>query len=64
MCIYIYIYTLQKVLKKFKKCVSDATIKELDQFHKRNCFTPVEIASLTKEERQKAQEALMFLTEK
>ena len=44
-------YILQKGLKKFKKRGSDAAIKELDQLHKRNCFTPVEIASLTKEER-------------
>ena len=57
-------YILQKGLKKFKERGSDAAIKELDQLHKRNCFTPVEIASLTKEERRKAQEALMFLTEK
>ena len=57
---YIRQYMLQKGLKKFKQHGSDAAIKELDQLHKQNCFTPAGIASLTKEERQKAQEALIF----
>src|SRR4029078_8048442 len=57
-------YILQKGLKKFKERGSKAAIKELDQLHKQNCFTPVDVSSLTAPEKRKAQEALMFLTEK
>ena len=39
-------------------------MKEVDQLHKRNCFTPILISELTPEERKKAVQALMFLTEK
>jgi hypothetical protein len=57
-------YILQKGLKKFKERGSEAATKELDQLHKRNCFTPVDVSSLTAKEKRKAMEALMFLTEK
>jgi len=57
-------YILQKGLKKFKERGSEAAIKELDQLHKQNCFTPVDVSSLTAAEKRKAQEALMFLTKK
>ena len=38
--------------------------KELDQLHRRTCFTPIDINSLTPDEKRQAQQALMFLTEK
>ncbi len=57
-------FILQKGLKKFKECGFQATFKELDQLHKRNCFTPVDVSSLSANKKHKAQEALMFLTEK
>ena len=41
-----------------------ATTKELDQLHQRNCFMPIDVSKLTASEKKKAQEALMFLTEK
>ena len=55
---------LQKGLKVFGDRGSAASSKEMDQLHKRNCFTPISISELTQTERRKAMEALMFLTEK
>ena len=57
-------YIVQKGLKIFKERGSEAAMKELDQLHKRNCFTPIDVSQLTANEKRKAQEALMFLTEK
>ena len=57
-------YILQKGLKKFGDLGSKAATKEMDQLHQRSCFTPISIAALTPQERKKAMEALMFLTEK
>jgi hypothetical protein len=57
-------YILQKGLKVFGKKGSEAATKELDQLHQRNAFTPIEIAKLSPEEKRKAMDALMFLTEK
>jgi hypothetical protein len=36
----------------------------MDQLHRRNCFTPVDVALMTPEERRKSVDALMFLAEK
>ena len=57
-------YILQKGLKKFKKRGAAAAQKELDQLHRRTCFTPIDISTLTPQEKRKAMEALMLLTEK
>jgi hypothetical protein len=57
-------YILQKGLQKFGEQGAQAASKELDQLHKRNCFTPVDVSKLTATEKKKAMEALMFLTEK
>ncbi|MGC8561492.1 MAG: hypothetical protein ACP5O1_12560 [Phycisphaerae bacterium] len=57
-------YILQKGLKKFKKAGEDAASKELEQLHKRNRFTPMNVTKLSPEEKRKTMEALMFLTEK
>ena len=42
----------------------DAAQKELDQLHRRNCFTPIDPAELTAEEKKRAQTAMMLVTEK
>ena len=57
-------YILQKGLKIFKEEGKAAALKEMDQLHRRNCFTPISIATLTTAERKKAVDALMFLSEK
>jgi hypothetical protein len=57
-------YILQKGLKLFGEAGSKAAGKELDQLHSRNCFSPRDISTMTDEEKRKALEALMFLTEK
>ena len=55
---------LKKGLQKFGKKGTTASVKEINQLHHRNCFTPVGINEMTQQERKKAMEALMFLTEK
>jgi hypothetical protein len=55
---------LQKGLKKFGERGHNGAVKEADQLHRRNCFAPVDVATLTPEEKHKAVEALMLLTEK
>ena len=39
-------YILQKGLKVFGKRASAASMKELDQLHKRNCFTPISVTDI------------------
>ena len=53
-----------KGLKKFGQRGEDATIKELEQLHKRTCFTPIHVNKMSADEKKKAQDALLFLTEK
>ena len=57
-------YLLSKGLKKYGRKGKQATSEELNQLHRRNCFTLIKIADLMKMERKKAMQALMFLTEK
>ncbi len=57
-------YLLNKGLKIFGQKGRDASKKEMDQLHRRSCFTPKSIAEMTQIERRKAQQALMFLGEK
>ena len=57
-------HILQKGLKVFGNKGQVAAMKELDQLHKRNCFTPISIDEMTPMERKRAMDALMFLTEK
>jgi hypothetical protein len=57
-------YLIQKGLKVFGHEGRKASMKEMDQLHRWNCFTPITIADLTPIERRRAQQALMFLTEK
>ena len=57
-------YMVHKGLKVFGEAGRAAATKEMDQLHRRNCFTPISVKDLTPSERKKAMEALMFLTEK
>jgi hypothetical protein len=57
-------YIVQRGLKKFGQRGADAATKEMDQLHRRNCFTPIDVASMTMDERRKTVDALMFLGEK
>ena len=57
-------YMLPRGLKIFGSKGKEAAIQELTQLCKRNCFSPISIKDMTRIERQKAQEALMFLSEK
>jgi hypothetical protein len=57
-------YLLNKGLKIFREKGRDASKKEMDQLHRRSCFTSKSIAEMTQIERRKAQQALMFLEEK
>ena len=57
-------YMLQKGLKIFGDRGTAAANKEMDQLHQRDCFAPLDASTLSPSEKHKAQEALMFLTEK
>ena len=57
-------YILQRGMKKFGQHGADAASKELNQLHRRNCFTPIDMVTLTPEERRKSVDALMFLGQK
>jgi hypothetical protein len=57
-------YMLQKGLKVFGNKGHKASIKEINQLHKRMCFAPLKVTEIKHSERKKAQMALMFLTEK
>ena len=57
-------YMLNKGLKVFGERGRAAAGKELDQLHRRNCFKLIMVSDMSPTERQKAQQALMFLTQK
>jgi hypothetical protein len=57
-------YMLQKGLKVFGNKRHEASMKEIDQLHKRTCFAPLKGKEMKPSKRKKAQIALMFLTEK
>ena len=57
-------HLLKKGLKKFGDRGYQAAHKEMDQLHNRSCFAPIDISTLSPTEKRKAQEALLFLTEK
>jgi hypothetical protein len=57
-------YLLNKGLKVFGQKGHDASMKEMDQLHRRSCFTPASIKKMIQAERKKLQVALMFLGEK
>jgi len=55
---------LQKGLKKFGNKGNEAVTEELEQLHERGCFNPINFEKLSHQERKRAMEALMYLTEK
>jgi hypothetical protein len=57
-------HMLKKGPQKFGERGAEASIKNMDQPHQRNCFTPVSVSEMTQAERKKAMEAFVFLTEK
>ena len=57
-------YTLKTGIKKFGTRGYNAAYNEVKQLHQRDCFVPVKIGKLSKEERSRALESLIFLTEK
>lgn len=57
-------YNLKQGIKKFGQKGYDSALKEMKQLHDRDCFEPVEVSDLTMDERRKAMESLIFLTQK
>ena len=57
-------YFLKKGLDKFGDAGRKAAMKELDQLYRRNCFEPISIKEMNEKARLRAQETLLFLTEK
>jgi hypothetical protein len=55
---------LQKGLKVFGNKGHEASVKEIDQLHKRTCFAPLKAKEMKPCKWKRAQMALMFLTEK
>ena len=53
-------FLLHRGLKVFGEHGHEAATKEMDQLHRRNCFTPISVKDMTLTERRK----VMFLTEK
>ena len=57
-------YNLKQGMKKFGTKGYDAAHKEMKQLHDRICFRPINPNNMTMQERKKALESLLFLTEK
>ncbi len=57
-------YSMNAGIKKFKAKGEAGVTKELTQTHDMNVFCPIEVESLTYDEKKKALSLLMFLKEK
>jgi hypothetical protein len=57
-------YSLRKGLQKFGERGYDAAVGEMRQMHDRTAFKPVHVADMTPQEKQRALDSLIFLTEK
>ena len=57
-------YIIQKGLKEFGESARIRAMKELAQLHKRNCSSPIKVNKMTPEEKRKAQNGMMLVTEK
>jgi hypothetical protein len=57
-------YMLQKGLMVFGNKGHKASMKQINQLHKRTCFAPLKVMKMKPSKRKKAQIALMFLTGK
>ena len=61
---YIQTYSLKAGLKKFGEKGSDAATKEMKQLNDRKVFKPIMFSELSTQEKKRAMESLIFLTEK
>jgi hypothetical protein len=57
-------YSLKKGLQKFGEKGHDAAFGEMKQLHDRQAFKPVNISTLSQEEKRRALDSLIFLVEK
>ena len=57
-------FSLKQGIKKFGERGKQAAMKELRQLHDRVVFEPVDVSTLTSDDKQKAMESLIFLAEK
>jgi hypothetical protein len=51
-------YIVQRELKKLGQRGADSVTKEMDELHWRNCFMPIDVASLSNDERRKTVDVL------
>ena len=61
---YVVTYSLKAGINKFGKQAKASAHKEMKQLHDRSCFRRVHKCLLTKSERQRVMESILFLTEK
>ena len=54
-------YSVQKGIKRFGKKGKHATYKEMQQLHERVVFKPIKVEPLTRLERQRERDRLIFL---
>ena len=54
---------LKKGILKYGTKGEEAVNKELSQLHNREVFRPIKLTKLTREEREKAMDSIIFLTE-
>ena len=57
-------YSLSKGYKVLGDAGKEAAFKEVDQLHKRGVFNPIDVSKLSKQERSRVLESLIFLTRK
>ena len=57
-------YSLRSGIKKFGTRGRQAALEEMNQLHKRACFKPILVETLSSEERSKVLNSLIFLVEK
>ena len=57
-------YNVNQAIKKFGDDGYQAVFKEFKQLHERECFKPVDVNTLSREERKRALESLAFVTQK
>ena len=56
-------FSLKKGIKVLGEKGEKAAFDEVNQLHQRGCFSPVDVKSLSKEDRERVLESLIFLTE-
>ena len=61
---FVVTYSLKKGLQKFGQKGRLSVLKEMKQLLDRKCFHPIDVKSMSPQERKRALESLIFLTEK